>query len=598
MKLIYSHLQKLLPKLNKEPQQLRDDLTMIEHFTNYFEEIDNEIVFDLDIKVNRVDCLAYYGLAHDLSVYYDTPFKMPSVNLPEIKNKKDLPIKIETDNVTRVMAVKISGLKNTPSPDWLKKFVNLHGTNSVNTLVDLTNYIMYLYAFPPHAFDTKKSTDQLIWQMNPSFKEFTSLDGSVLKLNKDILMVNNPNKALSLSFWGGEACAIDLDTDETILEIAVYNPSTVRKNSRSLKVTTEAATRLEKNLDPETLPLAFEHLLSLVLEHCGGQISSNIFDYYPNKKEQAQIKFNFKSPSQIAGIDIPQSFAESCLEKIGCQIKDNLVTPPSIRTDINIPADLTEEVIKFWGYQKIPTDQPLKFKKISDITPKEIYLSEQLKDQLVELGYDEIKSWPLGEEVINPDNVIKTQNSINTEVVYLRQSLIPSLKKQLDQYQRFKLDPEKFFEIGTTFFKEGDKYLEKITLAIYSSNPDQLKKDLDKNRIKEYKISDNNFVEIFLEDLDKPENYQAKVTDNPAYELTSQLIILDANLTLKEKVEASELIKKYSQIIGQEHLWQMTITDIYHDQKNNQYRYTFRVSYFNIDDKKAKEIHLKAFGLN
>lgn len=71
MKLIYSHLQKLLPNLSKEPQQLRDDLTMIEHFTNYFEEIDNEIVFDLDIKVNRGDCLSYYGLARDLSVYYN-----------------------------------------------------------------------------------------------------------------------------------------------------------------------------------------------------------------------------------------------------------------------------------------------------------------------------------------------------------------------------------------------------------------------------------------------------------------------------------------------------------------------------------------------
>ncbi|KKQ65179.1 MAG: Phenylalanyl-tRNA ligase subunit beta [Candidatus Shapirobacteria bacterium GW2011_GWF1_38_23] len=190
---------------------------MIGHFTNYFEEIDSEIVFDLDIKVNRGDCLGYYGLARDLSVFYNLPLVLPE-ELKISSNSFQLPIKVTTDKVKRIMALKISELKNSPSPDWLQKFVKLHSINSVNTLVDLTNYIMLLYGIPVHAFDTALSQDKLIWEINSKFTEFTSLDKTKLSLTKDILMVNSPDKALSLSFWGGEACAISPQTSTPSLK--------------------------------------------------------------------------------------------------------------------------------------------------------------------------------------------------------------------------------------------------------------------------------------------------------------------------------------------------------------------------------------------
>jgi phenylalanyl-tRNA synthetase beta chain len=599
MKLIYSHLQKFLPDLKVEPQQLRDDLTMIGHFTNYFEEIDGEIVFDLDIKVNRGDCLGYYGLARDLAVFYQldlqTPFSQPINCTPELST---LPIKIETDNVKRVMALKISGLKNQTSPQWLKTFIKCHGTNPVNFIVDLTNYIMFIYGIPSHAFDIRKSGENLIWQMNPNFSKFTSLDGSILRLNSDILMINNPGKPLSLSFWGGEACAIDNDTTEIIIEIAIYNPATVRQNSRNLKAVTEAGTRLEKYLDPETIPTAFNALTNLILENCSGQINSQLFDFYPQKVQLPQIKFDFNKASQVSGISIPKDFAVKSLTKLGCSINDNLITPPSIRTDISLEVDLVEEVVRFWNYKNIPTNQPLAFKQVTDITPPEIYLIDQLKDKLVELGYDEVLTWPLVTQASDKKTVIKTQNSINSEAIYLRQSLIPSLIQQLDQYTRYKLTNCQFFEIGKVFSKEGDKYIEKNALGMYHYNKDLLSRDARSCVSTDKKINIvDNFAEIILDDLPKPEKYIPQTTINNAYELTSQIITLDANITLDNQEEPENLIKKYSQIIGDQYLWEIVITDIYHDVKNNKYRYTFRVSYFNTDDKTAKELHLKSFGL-
>jgi len=609
MKLIYSELKKFFPNLDVKPQQLRDDLTMIGHFTNFFEEINDEIVFDLDIKVNRGDCLGYYGLAKDLAVLYNVPFKNLSVETFCKTSLPTLPIQITTDNVKRVMSAKISNLKNSTSPQWLKTFLKCHGANSINTLVDLTNYIMFLYGIPSHAFDIKKSGENLIWEMNSKFKEFTSLDGSKLKLDNKILMINNPDKALSLSFWGGEACAIDLDTIETIIELAVYDRATVRQNSRQLQAITEASVRLEKDIDPELIPIAFNHLCNLILENCGGQINSQLFDYYPQKINLPQIEFNLNQPSQFAGIDIPTDFVFDCLTRLGCVVSPTIydlrstiytITPPTTRKDITQMEDLVEEVVRFWGYNKIPTNQPITFKEVADITPPEIYLIDSLKDKLIQLGYDEVLTWPLVTTPVDPKNVITTQNSINSEAIYLRQSLIPSLTQQLDQYTRFKLPNPQFFEIGKIFFQEGDKYIEKNALGIYNFDSKKLQLDIEQLNlplVKEGMREIGFFAEIILDNLPNPKKYIPQQTQNNAYELTSQIITLDANITLDKEEEPLSLIKKYSNIIGTQLLWEITIADVYHDTKTNKYRYTFRVSYFNTDDKTAKELHLKSFGL-
>jgi phenylalanyl-tRNA synthetase beta chain len=459
---------------------------------------------------------------------------------------------------------------------------------------------MFLYGIPNHAFDTAKSGENLIWEMNSKFKEFISLDGSKLILDNKILMINNPNKALSLSFWGGESCAIDSTTIETIIEVAVYDRTTVHQNSRQLKSVTEASIRLEKDLDPELIPTAFNHLVNLILENCGGQINSQIFDYYPKKADLPQIEFYPKKPSLVSGIEIPTVFSLNCLKRLDCQINGSNITPPSLRKDITIEADLIEEVIRFWGYQKIPTNQPLTFKEISDITPKEIYLIENLKDQLIQLGYDEVLTWPLITTPIDEKTVIKTQNSINSEAIYLRQSLIPSLVQQLDQYNRFKLPEPQFFEIGKIFSKEGDNFIEKTALGIYNYDSKKLQldiKNLNLPLVKGGPRGIDNFAEIIIDKFPKPEKYIPNQQQNNAIELTSQIITLDANITLDTKEDPIKLIEKYSKIISSKYLWKLIITDIYQDPNTNKYRYTFQASYFNLDDKTAKSIHLKTFDL-
>jgi phenylalanyl-tRNA synthetase beta chain len=603
MKLIYSEIKKWLPDLKDDPKSLRDNLTQIGHFVSGFEEIDGETILDLEIRSNRADCLGYYGVAKDLAAYYQIDLKIPQIS--DIKfSDSPVPVTINSPDVSRIQATKISNLKNSPSPNWLIKFLKLHDINSINTLVDLTNYVMLQWGIPCHAFDFKKAP-QLIWENNTKYLEFISLDHTKINLAPNNLLITNSKEVVSLSFIGGQNSAIDLNTTDSILEMAIYNRSRVRNDSRSLKTITEASIRLDKELDTETIPLAFSHLLSLLKEHCQAVINGQLLDIYPHPPAKITINFDPLSPSTFAGINIPTDFSLDILKRLGCSVVQNpesdlSVTPPSLRKDILIPEDLVEEVIRFYGYYKIPTDSPINPQKFPDITPPILYLIEKLKDQLTALGYDEIRSWPLV-KTSQDKNAVYTQNSINSDYPVLRQSIIQSLQSQFDQYQRFKLPQPQFFEIGKIFSQINGQYTEKYALGIYNHNPQKLQSDIESLKLPPFKgvpKGIDNFSEIILDDLPKPDIYIPKNSPSQAIELTSQIITLDANITLDHSQDPQELIKQYSTLIDPQLLWNMEITDIYQQPNTKHYRYTFRVYYYNTDDKTAKKIHLSTFNLN
>lgn len=598
MKLIYSQLKNWLPYLTVSPKQLRDDLTMIGHFASGYKEIGDEVIFDLEIRQNRADCLGYYGIARDLSVFYNTKLNIPDVSISPCPVKgKELGVRVESNDVHRLQAVRLSNIKNSDSPDWLKNFLSLHDINSINTLVDLTNYVMLWWGIPCHAFDTAK-VSSLTWEnkVDTKYSEFTTLDGTNLKLTDNCLLVTDNSNVVSLSFIGGQNSGIELSTTETIIEMAVYNRSRVRSDSRSLKTITEASIRLDKELDTESIPLAFNHLISLIQEHCHGEISSELLDIYPLKPTLPQITFDPTKPAQYAGVEISPEFATDVLTRLGCQksplLKGDLegFVPPSIRKDITLEEDLIEEIIRFHGYNKIPLDQPISSDPIPDITPKILYLIEKIKDDLVAQGYDEVRSWPLVSAPLDKSTAIYTQNSINSEYPVLRQSIIQSLKVQLENYLRYKVPSPKFFEIGKIYYQENGKYIEKYALGMYSQDVDSLRRDVARYVSTDVKITDN-YAEVILDDLPKPDSYIPQNISNTAIELTSQIITLDANVSLPLPQDPIKLIEEYSSKIDKNILWSMQITDIFKD------KYTFRVSYYNCDDKTAKKIHLSAFNL-
>ena len=284
------------------------------------------------------------------------------------------------------------------------------------------------------------------------------------------------------------------------------------------------------------------------------------------------------------------------MTRLGCTINDTKITPPSIRHDITASEDLVEEIIRFWGYQKIPITIPLETRNYPDITPSILYLIETIKDKFVALGYDEVLTWPMVTSALTSQS-IATQNSLNAEYPYLRQSIIQSLSTQVDHYQRLKLVDIQIFEIGKVFSysKEGTP-IEKWSLGIYNADPQKLSNDIKTLKI-DAKIT-GNYAEVILDDLEKPNKYLPKIQENAAYELTSQLISLDANVEYQTKQDNSAVLNQCIAKIDKNILWGLSISDIYHNQKTDKYRYTFRAIYFNCDDKTAKAIHTQTFNLN
>lgn len=630
MKIIYSELKKLLPDLaNQRLEQLINDLALIGHFVDGVENKNNETILSLEIRQNRGDCLGYWGIAKELAVLYDLKLKEPKIFLPPITSRVTLPITIKSpDQVTRVMAIKISNLKNRPTPSWLKNFLSQHDIRSINTLVDLTNYIMILWGIPNHAFDAQKSTDNLIWEANQGkFKTFVTFDGSKIQLKKTTLQISNNKQVLGIAgIIGGRNSGVELGTKETIVEMAIYNPERVRRDSQQLKITTEASIRLEKQLDPNLVPQAFKHLIYLILKYCQGETASRIYDYYPKPAKPALIEFDPQKPALFSGVKIKPEFSQKILKGLGCQIEPKSksswqIIPPSQRADLKLEEDLIEEVIRFFGYQKIPTNQPIPPKILPDITPKIIYLIEAAQNALANLGYDETRSWPL----IRKSHFIKasflpqeaqaiyTQNNVNNRYPVLRASILSSLKSQYRQYLKLKIPQKQFFEIGKIFWKINDHYQECWALGIFDQSTQNLTKKLKRfyNQLNLpnhkippiQKIGDGGAVEINLDQLTKEITKIPKIgfstppqlTDKAtaAKELTSQIISLDANLVLPDRKEPKEIILEYQAKFSPDILWQLVLLDVY--QEKNRYKYTLRAFYYHCSLKEAKEIHQKVF---
>jgi phenylalanyl-tRNA synthetase beta chain len=653
MKVLYSEIKELVPGLKATPKEVGEALTLTGFMMDGFTEVSykgkKDYLLSLEIRQNRADCLSVIGLAQEVAAYYNLKLNIPTVK-PISKNTKKLDIKVEAKKETkRVLAIKIDNVKNIESPEWLKDYMSFYGLNSAGLLVDLSNYVMMMTGYPSHLIDFDKTEGTIYWSMNNSFKEITTLLGSVTKLNNNEIIIRDNNSILALAgIIGGKTDSIDIKTKSIIAEIAIYDRSIIRKNSRNLNITTEASRRLEKDLDPNGADYAMKMLISLILKYAGGQVVSSLFSYYPKKYVSPKIQFDKELPSKLAGIEISTKDTLRILKGLNFQVisKNNKLTviPPTSRIDVSLPEDLAEEVIRIYGYNHIPTDETPCLEIVKNITPKNIVLSEKIRNVLTSLGFDETLSWPLTQKGINDKfnyselKEITTQNSVNDLFPHLRQSIAAGLLNQMTEYFKKGVEYIDIFEIGNVFGENGKNYLEHESLGILSATKNntlpQFKDKVEsllrllgfedvkyfesklKPRISNpescWDIYANNqnigiiyklipsetklniyFAEINIEKITK---MLTSIDNNPVVELTQKLISLDVNIELNEKESIFMYLAGIEKSLDKNNIWSINIADIY--QIEGKKRYTLRVTYKELSDKEAKEIHLKTFGLD
>lgn len=654
MKVLYSEIKKIVPGLKADAKKVGNFLTMAGFMMESLEKVKyrgkSDCLLGLEVRHNRADCFSTFGIAREVAAKWGLKLKLPETEkLEKLPRSKNITV-YDGRYVKRVVAYEILEIRNKKSPDWLVEYLKLYGMNSKNMLVDLSNYIMLQTGYPSHLLDMSKMGGKLRWDVNQKFNEIATLDGTRITLKKEneIILRDDKNVLALAGIVGGKHAEIDFKTNSIIAESAIYLPAAVRQNSLNLKVVTEASSRLGKYLDPNGLDYAMKLLVSMIMEHCGGEKTRiKLFQYYPHKISYPKINFNPSKPSKYAGIEIGREESIKILLNLGFQAKNKnkseifIVTPPTNRLDVQIEEDLIEEVIRLKGFEKIPVNEVPELAVTRDITPKVIILSEKIKEVLASLGLDEILSLTMTDGKTNKltnykdfDPVV-TINSVNEEYPALRLNLAGGLMRQMEEYEKKSIEFIKLFEIGKVFRKIRNKYVENESLGILlgggNENLNELRNVLEKtlrylgisainykksknipkaaNRLSCWNIyikgRDIGIIYKFSPKEGRENAYFAEVDLNQVaklllgfkekatYELTKKLVSLDTNLVYGREDDLWEEIEKIKRKIGPKNYWSAEIKDAY--PVGSKVKYTLRVSYKGLGDQKAKALHLRVF---
>lgn len=424
-----------------------------------------DIAIDFEITSNRPDCLSVYGVAREATA----TFEGSELNELELEGldigKNDFDFEIKGKNLCkRYMAQEIKNVEIEASPQWLRHRLIISGINPVNNIVDITNYVMLETGQPLHAFDADKiKNKKIIVRKSFAGETIKTLDGVDRKLDNDILLIADEEKILALAgIMGGEKCKVDSDTKNILLESANFDGYNIRLSSKKLNLRTDASARYEKEIDFNLAEFAMRRAIYLIKKLGAGEIKNKTFDFCPSEKNIfRKIDFNAEKINKLLGLNILKEDMVNILQKLGFEIKDNFIYVPSFRNDIECDADIAEEVLRFYGYDKLNLCLP-KNNNIGGKNENSI-LDDRIKSILVAQGAYEIKNFAFAsysdckkfyydEDNKNLDEkIIKIINPLGEEFAFMRNNLFADMIKNLVLNFNKKNQARVLFELGKVY---------------------------------------------------------------------------------------------------------------------------------------------------
>lgn len=436
-----------------------------------------DVVFEIDNKSlsNRPDLWGHYGLAREVAVLSNRD--VAAYKVPGLKGNEKINLKVnvqDAESCPRYTAVAIEGVKIEESPLWLKERLLSVGIRPINSVVDITNYIMVDLGQPLHAFDAEKlglkqdlAAVSIVVRKAELHEKFVTLDEKEHVLSPDMLVIATPEKAVALAgVMGGLDSGINQNTTTIVFESANFEPTMIRKTSTKLGFRTDSSARFEKGLDPTMCDKALSAAVKMLLEICPtAKVISNVEDVGEPHLFSGPLEMPLDFMERRLGIDLPLKNVETILERLGFELKkkgDYLqVSVPSWRShDCRIPEDVVEEVARINGYQNIPSALPL-FPIIPPPENKLRSLERKLGDILVkEFAFTEVYNYSFVSEqqitAIGDDLglYLELDNPLSKEKPYLRRNLLLNnldvLKKNFDVKDKIKI-----FETGLIYQAES-----------------------------------------------------------------------------------------------------------------------------------------------
>ncbi len=325
----------------------------------------DDAVVEYEITSNRVDCFSVIGIAREAAATFNKEFKPPVIK--ETGNNEDVNdyIKVtvkDTDLCKRYCARVVKNIKIGPSPKWMQRRLAAHGIRPINNLVDITNYVMEEYGQPMHAYDLETiAGKEIVVKRAENGEKFVTLDGQERTMDEDVLMICDGEKAVGIAgIMGGENSMITDNADTMLFEAACFDGTNIRLSSKRVGLRTDASSKFEKGLDPNTAELAINRACQLIEELGAGEVVGGMVDVYPVKREGNRVKFDANYVNGLLGTDIDEATMLGYFKKIdlGYDEATKEIVVPSWRQDLLRPADIAEEVARFYGYDNIPTTLP------------------------------------------------------------------------------------------------------------------------------------------------------------------------------------------------------------------------------------------------
>jgi len=489
MKVVYNWLKEYVD-VAAAPQELASRLALSGTNIGGIENGPHGAVIDAEVTSNRPDCLGLLGIAREVGAIYKLPVKQIVPKLAESSTKTSEAIRVEIQSPElcgRYTARVIRGLKIQPSPRWLKDRLEACGVASINNVVDVTNYVMLEIGNPMHAFDYDKVRDRkIVVRKAQAGEKMKTLDGIERALDPHMCMVcdGDGSRAIGSGVMGGAETEISFSTKTVLLECAWFDPISIRRAARSLKLHTEASTRFGRGADPEMAELASRRAAELILQLAGGELLSGVVDVYPGKRAAKKIRVTRAEILRVMGADVPDKEIEAILGALGfapVRVDENRgaagsllaaweCTQPSWRAEVEREIDLIEEIARIYGLDKFPPRLPAARQGAARLPHYDA--ESRVRERLIGLGYREIMAIPhVAEErdaLFRPADAqpARLANPLSEEAGVLRSTGLVTMAAALEWNLNHSQRNVRLFEIGRHYRLNGHESIETRVLTI------------------------------------------------------------------------------------------------------------------------------------
>ncbi|MDP2902378.1 MAG: phenylalanine--tRNA ligase subunit beta [Methylovulum sp.] len=448
----------------------------------------NDSIIEVDLTPNRADCLSIEGIAREVAVLNQMDWSAIQVEPLAIAHHDALQVSVEeTVACPRYLGRLIKNVNaKAETPLWMQERLRRSGLRSLGPLVDVTNYVLMELGQPLHAFDADKLHGGITVRRAKADEALALLNGQVIKLDNDALVIADEKQALALAgVMGGSESAVSDETQNIFLECAFFAPQSIAGKARHFGLHTDSSHRFERGVDATLQARALERASQLIVAIAGGSVGPTTDITTESSLPQRRDVFLRKERlGKILGIAIADEQVVDIFERLGMSVQAQgdgwLVRPPGCRFDIAIEADLIEEIARIYGYNNLPNNKLLMRSELSQATESVLEI-DRIADLLVDKGYQEAITYSFVDEDIQKaiapdDEVIRLKNPISSELSVMRTTLWCGLLKAALHNTNRQQQRVRLFETGLRFVKKDGDVRQQKTLAgliLGSAYPEQ-----------------------------------------------------------------------------------------------------------------------------